>query len=96
MYSFQSWELVTNELRKLETICNGFLRKIVTKEYKRKNAPFEYVKAKKKANNSGVTVPEPNGLDWAYLIDDENLYKITKTTHISYFCKIQHLKYIAM
>ena len=53
------------------------------------------MKAKKKAKKSGVTVPEPDGLDWAYVIDNENLRKITKTTNISSFCKIQHLKYIA-
>ena len=53
------------------------------------------MKAKKKAKKSGVTVPEPDGLDWAYVIDNENLRKITKTTNISYFCKTQHLKYIS-
>jgi hypothetical protein len=57
--------------------------------------PPEYVKAKKKAKKSGDTVPEPDGLDWAYVIDNENLRLITKTTNISSFCKIQHLKYIA-
>ena len=95
LYSCQSWELAASELRKLETIWNGFLRKMITKGYKRKNVPPEYVKAKKKAKKSGDTVPEPDGLDWAYVIDNENLRLITKTTNISSFCEIQHLKYIA-
>ena len=37
LYSCQSWELAASELRKLKTIWNGFLRKMVTKGYKRKN-----------------------------------------------------------
>ena len=69
---------------------------MLTKGYKRKNVtPPEYVKAKKKAKKSGVT----DGLDQAYVIDNvidnKNLCKITKTTNISSFFKIQHLKYIA-
>ena len=60
---------------------------MVTKGYKCKNVPPEYVKAKKKAKKSGVTVPEPDGLDWAYVIDNENLRKITKITNISSFVK---------
>ena len=53
--------------------------------------PPEFFKAKK----SGLDVPEPEGLGWAYVLNNENLRSITKTTNISSFCKIQHLKYIA-
>ena len=48
-YSCQSWELAGSELRKLETIWNGFLLKMVTKGNKRKNVPPEYVKDKKES-----------------------------------------------
>ena len=40
-------------------------------------------------------MPEPDDLDWAYIFENEKLREITKTTNISSFCKIQHLKYIA-
>ena len=40
LYSCQSWELAASELRKRETIWNGFLRNMVTKGYKCKNVPL--------------------------------------------------------
>ena len=60
-----------------------------------KTSPLNILKQKKEATKSGLDVPEPEGLDWAYVLDNENLRNITKTTNISPFCKIQHLKYIA-
>ena len=63
--------------------------------FKRKNVPPEYLKAKKKAKNSNTIIPEPEGLDWAYIFSNEKLRKITKTSNVSSFCKIQHLKYVA-
>ena len=60
-----------------------------------KTSPLNILKQKKEAKKSGLDVPEPEGLDWAYVLDNENLCNITKTTNISSFCKIQHLKYIA-
>ena len=96
LYSCQSWELSASELRKLESIWYSFLRKMVTNGYKRKNVPPEYLKARKEAKKSGKPPPsEPDDLDWAYFYDNETIRKITKTTNISSFCKIQHLKYIA-
>ena len=91
LYSAQS----ASELRKLETIWHVFLRKMITNGFKRKNFPQEYLKAKKKAKNSNTTIPEPDGLDWAYIFNNEKLCTITKTSNTSAFCKIQHLKYIA-
>ena len=53
------------------------------------------MKAKKAAKKTGEIVPEPEGLDWAYIFDNNKLCEITKTTNITSFCRIQHLKYIA-
>ena len=53
------------------------------------------MKAKKAAKKSGEIVEEPDDLDWAYFYDNTTLRKITNTTNISSFCKIQHLKYLA-
>ena len=39
LYSAQSWELSASELRKLETIWHGFLRKMINNGFKRKNVP---------------------------------------------------------
>ena len=49
LYSAQSWELSASELRKLETIWNGFLRKMTTNGFKRKNVPQEYLLAREKS-----------------------------------------------
>ena len=95
LYSCQSWDLSVSELRKLETIWHNFLRRMVRNGFKRKNVPPEYLKAKKKAKNSNVIIPEPEDLDWAYIFSNEKLLKVTKTSDITSFCKIQHLKYLA-
>ena len=42
-----------------------------------------------------VEVLEPEDLDWAFVYTNHDLERITKTSIISTFCKIQHLKYIA-
>ena len=95
LYSAQSWDLSASELRKIESIWHGFLRKMIANGFKRKNVPLEYLKAKKEAKKHNITIPEPDDLDWAYIYSNETLCTITKTTPISSFCKIQHLKYIA-
>ena len=95
LYSCQSWDLLASEITKIESIWHGFLRRMVSNGFKRKNVPPEYRKAKKEAKKSGTEIPEPEGLDWAYVYDNEKLRSITKTSNISNFCKIQHLKYIA-
>lgn len=95
LYSAQSWELSATELRKLETIWHGFLRKMITNGFKRKNVPPEYLLARKKAKKSNTIAPEPDDLDWAYVFNNDNLRTITKTSNITNFCKMQHLKYVA-
>ena len=95
LYSAQSWELLASEIRKLESIWHGFLRKMVSNGFKRKNVPPEYLMARKKAKKSNINIPEPDGLDWAFVFSNENLRQITKRKSLTSFCKIQHLKYIA-
>ena len=95
LYSVQSWELSASELTKLESIWHGFLRKMVTNGYKRKNVPAEYLKAKKEAKKTNAVVAEPDDLDWSFVYSNTELRKITKTQDIRSFCKLQHLKYIA-
>ena len=76
MYSAQSWELSTSELRKLETIWLGFLRKMITNGCKRKNVPQEYSKGRKAEKKSNTTVLEPDDLNWAYVFSNEKLRTI--------------------
>ena len=88
LYSAQSWELSASELRKLETICHGFLRKMINNGFKRKNVPKEYLLARKKAKKSNTTTaPEPDNIDWAYVYNNENLQAITNTCSIAIFAK---------
>ena len=77
LYSAQSWDLSACELRKLETIWHGFLRKMITNGFKRKNVSQEYLIAQKKAKKSNTIVPEPDDLDWAYVYNNEKLREIT-------------------
>ena len=52
LYSAQSWDLSASELRKLESIWHGFLRKMITNGFKRKNVPSEYMqKLERKQRN---------------------------------------------
>ena len=69
MYSAQSWELSASELRKLETIWHGFLRKMITNGFKLKTVPIEYLKSRKEAKKSNTTVPETDDLN----CDDNNV-----------------------
>ena len=48
LYSTQSWELTAAELNKFESIWHGFLRKMITNGFKRKNVPKYYLKAREK------------------------------------------------
>ena len=89
LYSVQTWDLKAHEKLKLETIWHGFLRKIVTNWYKRKNAP----KHKKKGVDPATQVI--GDLDWSFKYSNEDIHNITKTMPISEFCEVQHLKYIA-
>ena len=68
---------------------------MITHGFKRKNVPQAYLKARKEAKKTKSQVPEPDDLDWSYVFSNESLRNITKTTDISSFCKIQHLKYLA-
>ena len=95
LYSSQSWELLASEIQKIESIWHSFLRKMICNGFKRKNVPPDYLNARKKAKKSNIIVPEPDGLDWAFVFSNEQLRLITKTKNISSFCKIQHYKYIA-
>ncbi|KAG1701329.1 Integrator complex subunit 11 [Nymphon striatum] len=75
LYSAQSWELSSNELRKIETIWLGFLRKMINNSFKRKNVPIEYLAARKqRKKKSSTTVPEPDDLDWAYVFNNDKLH----------------------
>ena len=96
LYSAQSWELTAAELNKIESIWHGFLRKMITNCFKRKNAPKDYQKARKKAKYKETkdNVAKSDNLDWSYVYTNEKLETITKTNKITDFCKIQHYKYV--
>ena len=97
LYGVQAWQMSARELRKIESIWHGFLRRMVRNGFKRKNLPPDYVKQAKKSNKDvqGDTIDKPVDLDWSYVFSNEQLRLITKTSNISNFCKMQHLKYIA-
>ena len=70
---------------KLESLWHGFLRKMASNGYKRKDAS--------KHNKKGVEAVTE--LDWSFKYSNEDLRTITKTMPISDFCEVQYLKYIA-
>ena len=75
LYSVQAWELTTGELRKIESIWNGFLRKMVNNGFKRKNVPPEYLKILKKAKSAKAKydITKPDDLDWSYVYNNDDL-----------------------
>ena len=85
LYSVQAWQLNARELQKIEVVWNGFLRRMVKGGFARKNAP---------KNKKDTSIPAEE-VDWSFKLSNEKVREITKTTEISHFCQIQHLKYIA-
>ena len=85
LYSVQAWQLGAEEMRKLESVWCGFLRRLVKGGFSRKNAP---------KNKKDKSIPEDE-VDWSFKLSNEAIREITKTTEIKNFCDMQHLKYIA-
>ena len=83
LYSVQWWQLSAKEPIRVEVVWDSFLRRMVKGGFKRKNVPKVKENIKK------------TDMDWAFVINNEKLREITKTTSIRSFCQIQHLKYIA-
>ena len=75
------------ELNKIESIWHGFLRKMISNGFKRKNFPKDYLKARKKVKykEAKVNVAKPDDLDWSYVYTNEQLETITKTTKVAIF-----------
>ena len=46
---------------------------MVANGFKRKNVPVEYLKARKDAKKSNVTVPEPDDLNWSFVYNNNQL-----------------------
>ena len=90
VYGCQAWEPNTADMKKIETIWNGFLRKMVKGGYERRSAQRKR-KHNERANNQEQTEGE---FDWRFKISNEQLYEITGTGPISNFCEVQYLKYI--
>ena len=90
LYSVQTWQLTANDLRKIEVVWHGFLRKMVKGGYKRKNVPD---------NNNNRDDPQSTRvegeLDWSFMMSNADLREKTKTLPIKPFCFKQHLQYIA-
>jgi len=85
LYSVQAWQLGAKDMRKLETVWCGFLRRMVKGGYARRNAP---------KNKKDKSIPEEE-IDYAYKLSNDDIMSITKTSGIKNFCDKQHLKYIA-
>ena len=85
LYSVQAWQLNAKEMKKMEAVWYGFLRRMVKGGFQRKNAP---------KNKEDVSIPEDE-IDWAYKISNQKLLQITNSSEIKHFCDIQHLKYVA-
>ena len=97
LYSVQAWQPSATEQNKIESLWHGFLSKMVTNGFKRKNVSKEYLNARKKAKSKKTKqdIPVPDDVDWAFLFSNKQLELITKTSNITNFCKTQHLKYLA-
>ena len=88
LYSVQSWQLSAVELNRIDTIWNGFLRRMIKGGFRRRDVPRDRDERQQRIENN-------ESMDWAYQVTNERLKKLTNTTSIKSFCQIQHLKYIA-
>ena len=68
VYSVQAWQLIASEMKKMETVWNNFLCRIVRGGFERKNVP---------KNNDDIIPPEE--IDWAYKIN-KKLFTINYRT----------------
>ncbi|XP_058501112.1 uncharacterized protein LOC131469792 [Solea solea] len=91
LYSVQAWELSSNELQKLNTVWNGFLRKMIAGGYARKNVPPQNLR-KKGTDPANLVDGE---IDWAFKISNSKLYALTQSQPIENFCHVQSLRYVA-
>ena len=90
LYSVQAWQLGAEEMSKkcrnveigigLVQIFKAFRKRF----FSRKNAP---------KNNKDKSIPEDE-VDW-FILSNEAIREITKTTEIKNFFDMQHIKYIA-
>ena len=62
LYSVQTWQLSATEQNKIESLWHGFLRKMVTNGFKRKNVSKEYLNTRKKAKSKKTKqdIPVPD------------------------------------
>ena len=70
LYSVQAWHLSSAEMKKIVSVWNVFIRRMVKGGFQRKNAL---------TNNDFVPEEETN---WAYKITNADLKRITNTTDI--------------
>ena len=75
LYSVQAWQLGAKDMRKLETVWCGFLRRMVKGGYARRNAP---------KNKKDKSIPEEE-IDYAYKLSNDDIMSITKTSGIKIF-----------
>ena len=75
LYNVQVWQRSATEKNKIESFWHGFLHKIVTNGFKRKNVSKEYLNARKKAKSKKTKqdTPVPNDVDWAFLFNNKQL-----------------------
>ena len=90
LYSIQAWHLLEGELKKVEVIWHGFLRKMVIGGFQRKNAPSH---SRRSAETDSQNHDETS-LDWSFKLSNERLRQITKTRPIRDFCFTQQVKYM--
>ena len=71
VYGCQAWEPNEADLRKMEAVWNGFLRKMVRGGFARKNAPTRAMRKKKENKGKKPEDLVDGELDWGYKISTE-------------------------
>ena len=81
LYGCQAWEPSTEDLRKLETIFSGLLRRLVEGGFVRKNALSRAMRQQNIHSDSADLVEGP--LEWEYETTNEDLIKTTRAQQIT-------------
>ena len=92
-YGCHAWKPSSEELRKLDSTHRFFLRSMLWNGHKRVNPPPRPTDTDTQESSSEDT--SDNEYDWRYKVNNENLYRITKTSPINQYYENQQMKWMA-
>ena len=91
-YCCETWSLTLKQLSRIESAHVGFLRRMIRGGMFRKSTDKE-IKAAKEEAKSGERHLLDN-IDWAYKMNNQKIYKITKSVSMEIFIREQNIRWV--